>query len=72
MPWSAESAAGRRAQGLQPDKGWPPEVVLRCRRARGGATYCAWARVHAEHPRVGELGARSIELEKAPARRSAQ
>ena len=38
----------------------------------------AWARVHAEHPRVGELGARSIIPEealkavKASARRSAQ
>jgi hypothetical protein len=39
---------------------------------------CAWARVHAEHPRAGELGVRSIIAEEALkavpalARRSAQ
>ena len=32
---------------------------------RGGASNCAWARVHAEHPRVGELVARSIIPEEA-------
>ena len=44
----------------------------------GWQSNTAWARVHAEHPRVGELGARSIIAEgalkvvSASARRSAQ
>jgi hypothetical protein len=50
-------------------------------RLRSSCTWrsnCAWAKVHVEHPRVGELGARSIVPEEAlkavpaSARRSAQ
>ena len=37
----------------------------RLRSSRAWRSNCAWARVHAEHPRVGELGARSIIPEEA-------
>ena len=38
---------------------------LRSFSLRAWRSNCAWARVHAEHPRVGELGARSIIPEEA-------